>query len=494
MQFTRRLVTGTLWSSAETLVRQAIGLTVFVMIARQVGAEAIGIVVLAMALISIFEAAVSDGAVERLVQRQEIEPLHLDSAFWAVTALSLLLAATLIAIAPLFARLFDVAELSSVLQALAFYLPLTALAAVPTARLKRDLRFRPFALRALLSLAAGGGIGLWLAFDGQGVWALVAMHLTTAFTVLLCMWIAAGWRPSFRLSLRHLRDLAGYGVYSTGSRLVIIADQRIAPFAIGLFLGVAEVGFFAMARRVLEMLIQLLLAPVNQVALPAFARLQTDGSRIKALLHFLERAIALTSFPALLGLAAIAPLAVELVLGPDWLPMVLALQILCLAGLPMAIEFNTPVLARALGRPDLVLYQALIFFGAGVILLPLAATESITLVAVAMLARQLFLVWPLRVLLVRHLTGQGFLVRYLPLAGILCCAAAMAGAVLFALAWAPVHASVLQLTAAAISVGALAFVAFLLLFARDRVIGLFQEARQRLSATQATAASIGSRK
>ncbi len=483
-------MTGTLWSSAETLVRQALSLTIFVMIARQVGAEAIGTVVLAMSLIAVFEAAVSDGAVERLVQRHEIEPLHLDSAFWAVTLLALLLFAALVVGASAFASLFDAAQLAPVLQALALYLPLSALAAVPTARLKRDLRFRPFALRALISLGAGGGLGLWLAFQGEGVWALVAMHLTTAITSLLCMWIASGWHPRLRMSWRHLHDLAAYGAFSTGSRLVIIADQRIAPIAIGLFLGVAEVGFFAMARRVLELLTQLLLSPINQVALPALSRFQSDASRINALLRFLERAIALTSFPAFLGLAAIAPLAVELVLGSDWMPMVPALQILCLVGLPMAIEFNTPVLARALGRPDLSLYLALASFVAGLLLIPLAATESITLVAAAILARQLLLVWPLRIFLVRYLTGQGFIARYLSLAAIFGCAAAMAGAIVIGLAWIPVQASGLQLTAAAVATGILVFIVFLLLFARHTLISLAYEARQRLGAAQT--ASIGS--
>jgi PST family polysaccharide transporter len=479
LSLSRKLFAGTLWSGAETVVRQCLGLAVFVLLARELGSTAIGTVALALALVTLLETLVSDAAVECLVQRHVVTSRHLDAAFWTLLAAATAMAGGLALAAPLAGRLFAEPDLAPTLQALGLMLPLSALAAVPAALLKRRFQFRPFVLRAFAFLLVGGGLGLWLAFAGFGHWALVAMHLGGTAAATLCIGVAARWRPRFRARHRHLRDLLGFSAYASGTKLVTILDQRWVVVAIGYFLGTTEVGLFHMARRILELLFQVLLTPLNQIALPALSRLRDEPERLGRLQGFVEGAVALSSFPAMIGLAAVAPAAVEVLLGPSWRPMVPALQLLCLSGPMVAVEYNTPILARALGRPELAFRQTLLAALVGIPLFVLAAQVSVTVVAAAVLLRQAVLIWPLRVLLVRRLTGRGLAARYLPLLPSLGCALAMGLCVALLGSATPEMSAALGL-AAGVSLGIVSFLVLLALFARADVIDLSNQVRTRL--------------
>jgi O-antigen/teichoic acid export membrane protein len=78
----KKVIGGAAWTAAETLGRQVVMFIVFVVLARYLGPEAFGFAALAMVAPAIFIVPVTTGIPDALVQRAEIEPIHLDSAFW----------------------------------------------------------------------------------------------------------------------------------------------------------------------------------------------------------------------------------------------------------------------------------------------------------------------------------------------------------------------------------------------------------------------------
>ena len=89
------------------------------------------------------------GWIEAIIQRSDLEPLHLDTVFWSVFALAVGLALTAWLSAPLLARAFDAPELARLVPWLALAMPLASLNIVPLGRLQRELRFAPLALRSV---------------------------------------------------------------------------------------------------------------------------------------------------------------------------------------------------------------------------------------------------------------------------------------------------------------------------------------------------------
>ena len=78
-----------------------------------------------------------------------------------------------------------------------------------------------------------------------------------------------------------------------------------------------------------------------------------DRERVRAWYLRLAILFGFLATPALVGLALVAQDAILVVLGAKWLPAVLPLQIMSLAGVVMVLGSSIDVLYNALGRPDI---------------------------------------------------------------------------------------------------------------------------------------------
>ena len=84
-----RIVRGAAWSAAESWGRHLFSFVIVVVLARQLDAEAFGLAALAMVAPVILGVLVINGIPEALVQRSELEPIHLYSAFWLLVSVGL---------------------------------------------------------------------------------------------------------------------------------------------------------------------------------------------------------------------------------------------------------------------------------------------------------------------------------------------------------------------------------------------------------------------
>jgi len=140
---------------------------------------------------------------------------------------------------------------------------------------------------------------------------------------------------------------------------IFIAGRRFDPHALGLY---AEALFLA------QIFVSKFVPPLNEVAFPAYARIQGDKGAVRW--NFLKavRLLMLVLAPAYAGLAVTAAPLVETVFGLKWLGMVPYVQILALALLVMTVQILFAPVTNALGRPAIAMKASLcgaILFPAG---------------------------------------------------------------------------------------------------------------------------------
>jgi O-antigen/teichoic acid export membrane protein len=275
---------------------------------------------------------------------------------------------------------------------------------VPDALLRREFRNAPLAARSLLATAGAGLVAVPMAFAGFGVWSLVAYQLAQPLIRASVLWFAHPWRPALRFSGPHLREINRYVGGVLGERVLGSLDFVIPRVVLGHALGPAAVGQFTTARRILELVVQLLIRPVSRVAMPSFAGVAGDRARTQELFTFGAQFAALVAFPGHVGLALVAPDLIPLVFGAAWSPSVPVLQVLTLFGLILPLSQLCTALMQGIGR---VGWQLTLAGGSTVLfacLLALGGATSTVAVAVAFVARA-YLVFPLRVYVVRRATG-----------------------------------------------------------------------------------------
>lgn len=352
MSLRQKAVNGVVWSVIQKWGREAISLLILVALARLLEPEAFGLIALATVFTTFVEIFLDQGFGAAIVQRTEIDREHLDTAFWIGLLFGVILTVISIASAGLVAGFFDEPDLAPVLRWLSITFILGALSSTQMAILQRNLAFKSLAARSMTAKIGGGIVGVSLAFAGFGVWSLVAQKLAAGLVGIIVLWRASDWRPGFKLSREHFRELFTFGVSITGNKVMIYLGRRSDDFLIGYFLGTTLLGYYTIGYRLLLVVIRVVTGITNAVAFPTFSRLQQNPKRMLRAFYHVTQYTSLLAFPVFIGLAILAPELVPAIFGEEWAPSIPVMQVLALMGiLQSVLVFNGSVI-RASGKPS----------------------------------------------------------------------------------------------------------------------------------------------
>lgn len=343
---------GVFWTALNNWGYQLATLVVFAVLARLLDPTDFGLVALATVFTSLLKIVADQGMADAIVQRPNLDDEHLDAAFWTSVGFGVILTVLLAAAAWPLAAIFDSPALAPVLAALSFTLAIGGLSSVQRAILTREFDFASLAARSLTSVVIGGTVGIIAALLGAGVWSLVAQTLTFEVVAVITLWIASDWRPRFRFSWSHFRQLLPFGASIVGFRALRLANTQADNLLIGFFLGTTALGFYVVAYRLLRLMINVSTSVIGSVAFPTFARVQRNEERVLRLYYQAIRLAALIAFPAFLGLVVVAPEVTMLVFGPGWEPSIAVMRVLGFAGLVISVNFLNPTGLKALGKPS----------------------------------------------------------------------------------------------------------------------------------------------
>lgn len=340
-----------LWSFVMTGGQQVFAFASTLVVATLVGPEAFGTAVMGLVFVAFVQLLLQQGMSAAIIQREDLQPEHIDSVFWLVLAASAVLWAGSVAGSDAWARANDLPELGPVIRWLAWLVPLRGLVVVQDALLRRSMRFRALAVRTNGAGLAGGLVGIGMALQGMGVWSIVGQHLATGVVELAVLWAASRWRPRLRFSSPHLRDLMGFSIASFAASLGMFFVARADALIMGMFFGPTVVGLYRFAWRLVISPVDIIASSLQSVSFPQLSRHQNDPA------GFAREALSTLALSARLSFPAMAILAVAgapllRVIGSDWVAAAPVLPFLCYEGAAMALTFISGPALQALGLPQ----------------------------------------------------------------------------------------------------------------------------------------------
>jgi len=314
---------GLRWVGTARLCAQLVTWTLTIFTVRLLEPSDYGVVA-ASGLFTEFAALLMDGGLSvLLVSRRELPTRTQGAATTGVVLLSLALAGTIVAIAPLGARLFNTAALANVLRVASINLPLAALAVVPTALLSRALKFPELALARAVPGVLQGLVMLGLARSGAGYWSLVIGTLFGNALRATVLWISLKERPVPNLDFAALRPLWLSGGQMVGQRLVYFATQDFDTFMLGRLGGAVVLGPYSLAKTLSHTVLDQLAGVVNQVSMPAFAAKADDERAQLTGLLLMISTVSILVFPLFWLECVLSQVALPLLFGSRWVPMVI---------------------------------------------------------------------------------------------------------------------------------------------------------------------------
>jgi O-antigen/teichoic acid export membrane protein len=361
-----RVLSGFAWKGASEIVLVASKVVVAIVLARLLAPHDYGLagMVIVFTTIAPIFSDLALGAA--LIHRERLAEADRSTVFWTSVATGSVLTAACIALSGPLASYYGEPQIRSLFIAFSFIFLLGSLGATQFALLTREMNFRGLETRVIASTALGAAAGIAIAVAGGGAWAIIGQQVTMVLVSTVLLWSFCSWRPRFMFSLASLRELGGYSGNVFGSHAIIQVGPSVNNLLIGRWAGAAALGSYTLAQNVILMPFYRIAAPIETVLFPAFSRLQRQPERIAALWLRVNRIVAAIAFPSLLGLAAIAPDFVEVVLGDKWRPATVVIQILCWVGILQALQRLNFSILQARNHTRELLWFSIFSFAAGV--------------------------------------------------------------------------------------------------------------------------------
>jgi len=353
MSMRQKVLRGAMWSAAEKWGAQMASTAVFLLLARLLDAEAFGLIALAHVFLAFVYTLLDQGFAQAIVQRENLDPEHLDTAFWTSVGMGVVFVLATLFGAGFMANFYQEPTLAPIIQGMSFSFLFAGLSSVHAAILQREMLFKAFAVRSLLATIVCGIAGIGAALMGLGVWSLVVKELVFGSTASLLLWTQCDWRPGWRFSVPHFQAMFSFGINIVGFNLLNFLNRHSDDILIGYFLGSVALGYYSVAYRLLLIMIQLFSRITTQVSLPTFSRYQSQPDKMRSMYYKVTQIISLISLPAFMALAVMAPELIKFFFGEQWMPSVPVMRVLALAGTLQAIHaFNGTVLL-AMNQPFL---------------------------------------------------------------------------------------------------------------------------------------------
>jgi PST family polysaccharide transporter len=191
-----------------------------------------------------------------------------------------------------------------------------------------------------------------MAFLGFGVWSLVAKLIVEGAVSVIALWQVSDWRPNFRLSRKHFKELFSFGINIVGGNFVDFLSVHSDDFLIGYYLGPIALGYYTLAYNLLIVMTDLLVSVPNAVAFPIFSKIQNDPARLKSTFYEVTQLQSIIAFPIFLGVFIVAPEAVRVLYSDKWASSIPVVQILMLIGIVRSASYFYSSIFRAAGKPS----------------------------------------------------------------------------------------------------------------------------------------------
>jgi O-antigen/teichoic acid export membrane protein len=381
----RQIAKGASWMMGFKLFDRVVGLGSIVILARLLAPADFGLVAMAMSVVALLELMGAFGFDTALIQRQDTERRHFDTAWTFNVLFGIGIAAMLLVLALPAAEYYQEPRLQYMLPVLAVGALIAGLENIGTVAFRKELDFRKEFLFLAAKRIAGVAVTIPLAFAFRSFWALVAGIVTGKVLGVLISYRIHPYRP--RLSLAAREELMSFSKWLFVSNLIQFLHTRAPDFILGRVVGSHGLGLFRMATEIGMMPSTEMIAPLNRAVYPAYAQLATDRERLRERIHEVIGVINLIAVPVSVGLYCVSDLVVTVMLGPKWQEAIGIMQIAALTGMLSALQTNTVHVMMAIGRPKV---PALVQGAMLCVFLPVLMLASLHYGALGAAAAQMF--------------------------------------------------------------------------------------------------------
>ena len=350
-----KTISGLTWSFIDNFSMHGITFVVGIILARLLTPREFGLIGMTTIFIAISQSFVNSGFSQALIRKKDCTQTDYSTVFYFNLVTAVFFYAVLYFSSGAISRFFDEPQLKLIVQVLGLGLIINAFTIIQRTRLTKRIDFKLQTKISVVAVIISGIVGIFLAMNGYGVWSLVIKTLLSYGLTSLLLWFWNGWMPSLVFSKKSFRELFSFGSRLLASGLLDTGYRNIYLLIIGKYFSAAELGFYTRADQFKRLPSKNITSVIQRVSYPVLSSIQDDIPRLKATYKKLIKSTMLITFTAMIFMAAIAEPLVITLIGEQWLPSVVYLQLLCFAGMFYPLHAINLNMLNVQGRSDLFL-------------------------------------------------------------------------------------------------------------------------------------------
>lgn len=378
-----------IWRFLERFGAQIVAFIVSIILARLLDPVVYGTVALVTVFTTILQVFVDSGFGMALVQKRNSDEIDFSTVFYFNIVICAFLYLIMFILAPFIARFYDNEQLSLIIRILSLVLVVSGFKSIQSVYVAKHLMFKKFFFATLVGTVISAGVGIFMAYKGYGVWALIAQNLLNQGIDTIILWITVGWRPKRVFSFKRLKSLFSFGWKLLASALLDVGYNQLRALIIGKKYSAEDLAYYNRGEQIPNLAISNINNSIDSVLLPSMAIAQEDKQRVK---QMLKRSISVSSFvllPVMAGIAVTANSLVAVLLTEKWNAAIPYMQLFCLIYAFYPIHTANLNAMKAMGRSDYFLKLEIIKKIIGIGLLLGAMWISVQAIVISLLIANL---------------------------------------------------------------------------------------------------------
>lgn len=387
----KQVVRGGIWLLALRITNRGLGFIRTIILARLLLPQDFGLLGVAMLAASTLDAFSQTGFQSALVQKKGDVKAYLDVAWTILAIRGIILFIVLYAMAPLIAQFFNSSQARLVIMVIAVNMLLTGFGNIGIVFFQKQLEFNRQFLYELSATLADLVVSISLAFILRNVWALVYGGIAKNLSRFCLSYVLHPYRSRISFDMDKFRDLFGFGIWISGSIIVVFLITQGDDIFVGRMFGVTALGFYQMAYLLSHLPVTEITDVISRVTFPAYSKLQDDLAKLREGYLKVLQLTAYISIPLAAGIFTLATEFTRIFLGQKWMPMVPAVQILAVAGLVSSVMATARPIFHGVGKPKFdTIWQIVRLLVLAAMIYPLSMRWGISGAAIAVLISTFF--------------------------------------------------------------------------------------------------------
>lgn len=351
----KSIISNYFWLLFERIGAQGINFIITIILARLIEPEAYGIVAIVTIITSILQVFIDSGFGNALIQKKDVDDVDYSSVFFLNICICIVLYVFLYLTAPTISTYYNKGDITDIVRVTGLLLIVSGFKNIIVAYISKNLLFKFYFYATLIGTIIAGIVGIVLAINGYGVWALIIENIINQFVDTVILWISIKWKPMLVFSFSKIKKLFNFGWKILVSSLINTIWEKIRQIIIGKKYPSEELAYYNKGAQIPTSLMATITSPINSLLFPILSNEQHDILKVKSITR---KSIKITSYvlwPIMTILAVCSINIVNIVLTKKWLPIVPFLKIYCISYAFYPIQVINHNAIKSIGRSDVCL-------------------------------------------------------------------------------------------------------------------------------------------